>query len=216
MQPQESQNNSTSDNQNDNTPLPLVAITGEKILQPDMPDSQLQPTAITPVAHQPSSDQTPDGALPSATMTQVSEATSPSPSTYENIILQDTGYLQNLLQKGVTAQTLTLTLYPTHLKIEDASTGDVVEDALINQIKKTSRYFSSRLAYTLYGLFMPTLLLIKTDQKRYKISWVNRDKQAILLGSEAASELSSQQNYTKNMQWVKAIQDLKNLMPNES
>lgn len=139
------------------------------------------------------------------------QISSPGPTNgaADAILLTDTGYLQNLLQKGVVAQTLTLTLYATHLKIEDAVSGDVLEDVPIDHIKKTSRYFSSRLAYTLYGLIVPTLLLIKTDRKKYKISWVNKDKEAVMLGGATAAELSTQQNYTKNMQWVKAIQDLK-------
>jgi hypothetical protein len=127
----------------------------------------------------------------------------------DNVIISDTGYLYNLLQKGFKPKQLTLTLYSSHLKIADAKSGETVDDMPIDQIKKTSRYFSSRLMYTLYGLVMPTTFLIKTDKKRYKISWVNRDKEALLLGGGSASELSTQQNYANNMKWAKAIMDLK-------
>jgi hypothetical protein len=110
--------------------------------------------------------------------------------------------------RNETIQQLTLTLYGTHLKIEDAKSGELIEDVPINQIQKVSKYFSSRLKYTLYGLIMPTTFLIKTDKKTYKISWVNRDKEALLLGGPDASEVSSQQNYANNMKWAKAIREL--------
>jgi len=59
----------------------------------------------------------------------------------ESIILQDRGNLQNVFVKSATAKKLILTLYNSHLKIEDAETGEVMEDVLLNQIVKTSHIF---------------------------------------------------------------------------
>lgn len=82
----------------------------------------------------------------------------------EKVILRDTGYLQNLFQKRVTVQQLTLTLYSTYLKLEDAKTGAFVNDIPINEIIKIPRYFSSRWKYTLYP-FHSTFFTLKRHIK---------------------------------------------------
>jgi len=123
------------------------------------------------------------------------------------IVLSDTGYMQNVFQKSVTATRLNLTLYNTHLRIDNADTGELIEDAPLNQIVRTSRYFSNRLTYGLYTSLFSNVLVIKTDKKKYKISWVNKDKQTLLM-PHSGPEIVAQENYTRNMKWVKAIKDL--------
>lgn len=124
-------------------------------------------------------------------------------------MLSDNGQLQNYLQKGVTAQRLNLTLYTTHLVIKDIKSNQIIEDVPIEQIKKTTKYFSSRLSYTLSSLVKTPTFFIETNNKKYKLSWVNRDKEAVILGGIDATLLSTQQNFKKNNQWSKTISDLK-------
>lgn len=128
----------------------------------------------------------------------------------DEVILKDTGYLQNIIQKSVKVQSLTLTLYSSHLKIQDTKSGEIIEDVAINQIEKTSKYFTSRFQYTLYGFFVKSnIFFVKTHKKKYKISWVGKDAEKVFLGATDATILSDQQNYDKNMAWSKAIKELK-------
>lgn len=82
--------------------------------------------------------------------TKTSDIASPTQNPIESVILQDHGYLQNVFVKSATAKKLTLTLYGSHLKVEDSDTGEVMEDVLINQIVKTSPYISSSFLALLY------------------------------------------------------------------
>lgn len=180
-------------------PQNTITPSNENLTSPNVkPDLMQQPAAqiITP---------------PNYSQTTVSAAANdvPNTSAQETTILYDTGYLQNVFQKSMAAKRLTLTLYISHLKVEDADTGEVLEDTPINQILKTTRYFSSRLLYLLYvSLFGSRFLLIKTTDRRYKISWVNSDKQSVITGGGALGNMVAQENFAKTMQWVKAIKDL--------
>ena len=95
----------------------------------------------------------------------------------------------------------------------DVKSGDIIEDVSLDQIRKTSWYFSSRLTYWLYTQFISKPFWIETNKKKYKISWVDQDALRVsagaLLGVANAAEISAQQNYSKNMQWTKTINDLK-------
>ncbi len=189
-------------NQEVNAQLNSGAITGKKVIQPDSQGSQPGP-AVAPIVYQPKSDQTSEGLIPQAN--SLPKENSLAPNTDENIILSDTGHLQNLVQGGVSAKTVNLTLYNTHLKIDDADTGETIEDVPINQIKKTSRIFSSRI---LYSLFTRGVLGIETTSKYYKISWTNLDATAVALRSSAGG-VNALRNYKKNMAWVNAIKSLR-------
>jgi hypothetical protein len=183
--------------------------------QPSQPEQVDQVQASSTVGAmkviQPSETIVPDGQSPIVPMSNAQPSAAVSAAIAENIVLQDTGYLQNVFQGGLSAKSLTLTLYNTHLRIDNAETGETMEDVPINQIRKTTRYFSSRLAFGIYtSLIGSRFLVIKTTQKKYKISWVNSDKQSMMLGGgEMGGEVVAQENFTKTMQWVKAIKDLR-------
>jgi hypothetical protein len=124
------------------------------------------------------------------------------------LLLEDNGYFQNVFKKPFGTQQITVSLYKTHLKIMDTNSGELIEDAPIDQIKKVSKYFSSRIIYTLYGLLIRNVFFIETQKKKYKISWANVNKESYVMGRGGAALVADQQNYSKNQQWSKAIKDL--------
>lgn len=125
----------------------------------------------------------------------------------DQVVLQDIGYLQNLFQGSISSRRVKLTLYVTHLKFEDAGTGELLEDVPIGHIGKTSKLIPNSYYGDVYLFLFATPLMIETPTKKYKISWSDADASSVWGAGWRPASVARDQ--PRNMEWVKAIASLK-------
>jgi hypothetical protein len=114
----------------------------------------------------------------------------------DNVVLQDTGYLVNVFQKGMVKK-LNLYLYPTHLKIENSDTSEIIDDIPLSDIKKVKNIRSAG------------EIVIVAPKKHYKISWKNIDTSAMMFGGPGGSLLNAFRGSKQSKQWVATINQYK-------
>ena len=114
----------------------------------------------------------------------------------ENVVLSGTGFLVNLFQWGAVKK-LNLTLYPTHLVIENSKKGNIIADIPIRDIKDLKNKTSDG------------QMVIVTDKKKYKISWKNIDAEKIALGAVVGDAVNAARGNQSTNDWIEAINKLK-------
>ena len=107
-------------------------------------------------------------------------------------LLTGSGFLVNVFQWGGVKK-LALTLYPTHLRIDNAKSGQTIDDIQLVDIKRVK------------NLKTAGEIVIVAPKKHYKISWKNIDVEAIALGGVGGSALNAIRGHSQSAQWVDAI-----------
>lgn len=126
----------------------------------------------------------------------------------ETAILTNNGFLSNVFQWGA-VKSVKLTLYKTHLVIENTKRNEIIDDIQVSDIKnaKSKTSDGSMIIYTNKG-------------KNYHITWQNLDKKKIKyeallapligpFGSNVANRAAAKQDGPASEHWVDEINKLK-------